>query len=125
LCITLRLPVEGHLLFGILLSATMLVVPMASPNVVSSFYDITEPEIRATTNALESFIENVGSALAPLIAGIIADRSSLGTSIFLVAAVAWPVCFVVFMVAAKYIPRDIVDLRARLTERARESLASG
>jgi MFS transporter, Spinster family, sphingosine-1-phosphate transporter len=117
--VTLRLPVGNHLLFGVSLCAAAVFIPFASPNVLSSFYDITEPEIRATTNAIQSFIENVGSALAPLIAGIIADRSSLGSSILLICTVAWGICFVVYMVVAKYIPKDIVDLRAGLTERAR------
>ena len=66
---TLHLPAGGHLAFGIMLGATALFIPLASPNVLSSFYDITEPD-RATTNAIQSFIENVGSALAPLLRGL-------------------------------------------------------
>jgi MFS transporter, Spinster family, sphingosine-1-phosphate transporter len=119
LWITLRVPIENHLLFGVFLCAAAVFIPFASPNVLSSFYDITEPEIRATTNAIQSFIENVGSALAPLLAGIIADRTSLGDSILLICTAAWGVCFVVYMIVAKFIPKDIADLRASFAERAR------
>jgi MFS transporter, Spinster family, sphingosine-1-phosphate transporter len=119
--ITLHLPVEGHLLFGIMLGATAVFIPLASPNVLSSFYDVTEPEIRATTNAIQSFIENVGSALAPLIAGVIADRSSLGNSILIICTVAWGICFVFYIFVAKFIPADIASLKAKLEARARES----
>jgi len=65
LWITMNIPMEAHLPFGIMLCATALFIPFASPNVLSSFYDVTEPEIRATTNAAQNFIETVGSALAP------------------------------------------------------------
>jgi MFS family permease len=122
--ITLHLPVGGHLAFGIMLGATALFIPLASPNVLSSFYDVTEPEIRATTNAIQSFIENVGSALAPLLAGFIADRSSLGDSILLICTVAWAICFAFFLFVGKFIPADIAALKARLGERARAELPS-
>ena len=117
--ITLHLPIGGHVAFGIMLGATAIFIPLASPNVLSSFYDVTEPEIRATTNAIQSFIENVGSALAPLLAGFIADRSSLGNSILLICSVAWGLCFVFFIFVGRFIPRDIAGLKAKLGDRAR------
>ncbi len=114
----MSLPAQGHLLFGIALGAAALFIPLASPNVLSSFYDVTEPEIRATTNAIQSFIENVGSALAPLIAGYLADRSSLGSSILLICTVAWAICLGFFLLVLRYIPADIAGLKARLAARA-------
>lgn len=119
--VTLHLPAQNHLLFGLSLGLTALFIPLASPNVLSSFYDVTEPEIRATTNAIQSFIENAGSALAPLIAGIIADRSSLGSSILVICTAAWSICFVLYVLVAQFIPKDIADLRAKLAERAAAS----
>jgi Arabinose efflux permease len=116
--ITMHLPVDNHLLFGASLCVTAFFIPIASPNVLSSFYDVTEPEIRATTNAIQSFIENAGSALAPLIAGIIADHSSLGNSILIICTIAWAICFVVYLIVAKYIPKDIEELQAKLAARA-------
>jgi MFS family permease len=122
--ITLHLPVEGHLAFGAMLGITAIFIPLASANVLSSFYDVTEPEIRATTNAIQSFVESAGSALAPLIAGIIADRSSLGNSILLICTVCWALCFVFFIFAAKFIPKDIAELKAKLSARAADAAGS-
>lgn len=118
LWITMRIPTSNMLAFGILLSATALFMPWASPNVLSSFYDVTEPEIRATTNAAQNFVEFGGSAAAPLMAGIIADRSSLGNAILVICTVAWVLCFAFFVFAGRFIPKDITDLRAKLKARA-------
>jgi MFS family permease len=117
--VTMKLPVGGsHLLFAISLGATALFMPIASPNVLSSFYDVTEPEIRATTNAVQSFIESAGSAAAPLLAGIIADKTSLGNSILWICTIAWGICFCFFIFAGKFIPKDIEDLQKELRDRA-------
>ena len=101
-----------------MLSATALFIPWASPNVLSSFYDVTEPEIRATTNAAQNFVEFGGSAMAPLLAGMIADRSSLGNAILIICTVSWVICFAFFIFAGRYIPKDIEDLRTLLKARA-------
>ncbi|MCX7026407.1 MAG: MFS transporter [Spirochaetes bacterium] len=118
LWITMGIPASNKLLFGVLLAATALFMPWASPNVLSSFYDVTEPEIRATTNAAQNFVEFGGSAAAPLIAGIIADHSSLGNAILWICTVSWVVCFGFFIFAGKFIPKDIADLKEKLRKRA-------
>ena len=116
---TMSVPLGGSkLLFGALLAATALFIPFAAPNVLSSFFDVTEPEIRATTNAVQNFIESIGSALAPLVAGIVADRFSIGSAILWICTITWALCFVAFAFAGKYIPKDIEDLRAKLSARA-------
>ena len=112
------IPVSNKLLFGVLLASTALFMPWASPNVLSSFYDVTEPEIRATTNAAQNFVEFGGSAAAPLLAGIIADRSSLGHAILLICTVSWAICFAFFIFAGRFIPKDIADLKEKLRARA-------
>jgi Major Facilitator Superfamily. len=118
LWITMNIPLAAHLPFGIMLCATALFIPFASPNVLSSFYDVTEPEIRSTTNAVQNFIEAAGSALAPLMAGIIADKSTLGNAILLICTVAWAACFAFFIFAGRFIPKDIADLKEKLAARA-------
>ena len=118
LWITMGIPVSNKLLFGVLLASTALFMPWASPNVLSSFYDVTEPEIRATTNAAQNFVEFGGSAAAPLLAGIIADRSSLGHAILLICTVSWAICFAFFIFAGRFIPKDIADLKEKLRARA-------
>jgi fucose permease len=118
LWITMNIPMGAQLPFGIMLCLTALFIPFASPNVLSSFYDVTEPEIRATTNAAQNFIEAAGSALAPLMAGIIADRSTLGNAILIICTGAWVACFAFFIFAVRFIPKDIADLKEKLKARA-------
>ncbi len=115
---TLNIPNQQQTFFLMMLSLTALFIPFASPNVLSTIYDITLPEVRSTVMAVESFIENLGAAAAPLVAGIIAVSSSLGNAILLICISTWLLCGV-FLIAATYlIPRDIETLRAQLRERA-------
>jgi MFS family permease len=121
LWITIKIPYANQLAFGIMLCATALFIPFASPNVLSSFYDVTEPEIRATTNAVQNFIESAGSAAAPLIAGIIADKAGLESSILIICLSTWALCFVFFIFVGRFIPKDIEALKAKLRDRAAEA----
>lgn len=118
LFVAVRVPYENKLTFGILLCVASLFIPFASPNVLSSFFDITEPEIRATTNAVQNFIQTIGSAAAPLLAGMLADKTSVEYSILVICLGAWAVCFVFFVIAARYIPKDIENLKAELLARS-------
>jgi MFS family permease len=111
-------PVESRTLFFILMSITALFMPLSSPNVISTVYDITLPEVRSTALAVEYFIENSGAALAPLLAGIIADSSDLRTAILVICISAWLLCFVFYLGALFFVPRDIKILRKQLQERA-------
>ena len=91
---------------------------MASANVVAIVYDITLPEIRSTANAIESFIESIGAALAPLMAGIIADNSSLQSAILLICISAWILCAIFFAITAILLPKDMDILRTQMRRRA-------
>ena len=117
---TLNVPVENHTLFFILLCVTALFIPFGSPNMVSSVYDITLPEVRSTALAVQYFIENAGAAAAPLLAGIIADRpgSSLHIAILGICVVAWILGSIFLGFAAYRIPEDIHTLRRQMAERA-------
>ena len=121
--ITLNVPIENQGLFLVLLSLTALFIPFASPNVVSTVYDITLPEVRSTALATQSFIEEGGAALAPLIAGLIAVNSSLRDAILIICVSAWVLCAVFFAAAAYLIPRDIETLRGQMRERAEHARA--
>lgn len=120
LTITLNIPAQNYLLFTALLALTALAIPLSAPNVVSSVYDITLPEVRSTALAIEYFIESAGAALAPLLAGLVAVRSSLGNAILLISVSAWLICAFFLALAAYLIPRDITALRQQLQERARQ-----
>jgi MFS transporter, Spinster family, sphingosine-1-phosphate transporter len=117
---TINIPLDQPVLFGLMLMLTALFIPFASPNVLSTVYDITLPEVRSTANAIESFIENVGAASAPLIAGLIADATSLKSSILIICITAWVLCFIIFFAAIYFVPKDINDLHAQLRDRAAE-----
>jgi MFS transporter, Spinster family, sphingosine-1-phosphate transporter len=115
---TMMVPVDQPALFGGMLMLTALFIPFASANVLSTIYDITVPEVRSTANAIESFIESAGAASAPLISGLIADATSLQSSILIICITAWVLCFFFFFGAIYFVPKDIRDLRAVLRDRA-------
>jgi MFS family permease len=123
LTITFSVPLHNRVLFTVLLSATALFIPFASPNVISTVYDITEPEVRSTALAVQYFIESAGAALAPLIAGMIATRFSLQTAIFGICVSAWLVCTVFLIIATRLVPRDIQALRSQMRQRAERAKA--
>lgn len=116
--ITMNIPANQPVQFGIMLMVTALFIPFASPNVLSTVYDITLPEVRSTANAIESFIENAGAASAPLIVGLIADATTLKSSILIICIAAWVVCFIFFFGAIYFVPRDVNALHQELRQRA-------
>jgi MFS family permease len=112
------LPNNEMFLYGFLLAFTCIFMPFASPNVVTTIYDMTLPEVRSTANALQNFFEQVGSSVAPLIAGIIADSSSLQNAILIICVSAWTACFIFICIAAYLVPKDLQELRNQLKQRA-------
>jgi MFS family permease len=118
LTLTMRVPLEQQGLFLGLLIVTALFIPFASANVLSTIYDITLPEIRSTAMAVESFIENAGATLAPLLAGLIAVGSSLGNAILIICISTWILCSIFLAVAAYLVPKDIETLRNQMRDRA-------
>jgi MFS family permease len=123
LTFTLSVPPADQGLFLGLLALTALFIPFAAPNVISTVYDITLPEVRSTALAIQYLIESAGAALAPLIAGAIADRSSLQDAILLICVSTWIMCAFFFIFAARAIPHDIATLRAEMRERAEHEKA--
>ena len=118
LSITMNVPNSQMILFAITLMITALFMPFAAPNIVSTIYDVTLPEVRSTANAIQNFIETIGSASAPLIAGIIADKFSVGTAILSICLTTWSLCFIFIMIAIFLIPKDINDMHQLLEQRA-------
>ena len=90
---------------------------------IATVYDVTLPEVRSTAMSIQSFIESIGAALSPLIAGFIADRSTLGSAILLICISTW-VLFGLFFAAVSFlVPADIRSLRAQMAERAQQEQA--
>jgi hypothetical protein len=115
---TLSVPLADRGGFLMLLLLTALFIPFASANVISTVYDITLPEVRSTALAIQYFIEDGGSALAPLLAGYIADQSSLQHAILLICVGAWIAGSCLLGLTAYLVPRDIATLRQQLRHRA-------
>jgi len=117
---TLNIPVANQGLFMVMLAVTALFIPFAGPNVVSIVYDITLPEVRSTAMSIQYFIESAGAALAPTIAGAIADAkgSSLRIAFLVICISTWLLCAIFFAAVAKLVPGDIATLHQQLEERA-------
>ncbi|MCP4164610.1 MAG: MFS transporter [Chloroflexi bacterium] len=118
LFLTLTVPVENQGLFMALLMITALFIPFASPNVISTVYDITLPEVRSTALSIQYFIESIGAATAPALAGLIAIQSSLQDAILIICVSAWLIGSVFLAATAYLVPTDINTLHRQLSERA-------
>jgi MFS family permease len=119
LFLALQTPIESRNTFFVFMVLTAVFMPLSSPNVIATVYDVTMPEVRSTAQAVEYFIENFGAAFAPLIAGIIADANNLKTAILFMCIISWILCFIFYLGALFVINKDILSLRKQLAERAK------
>ncbi|MBW7918756.1 MAG: MFS transporter [Anaerolineales bacterium] len=120
LFLAMNTPVDQRTTFFILMCLTALFMPFSSPNVTSTVFDISLPEIRSSAQAVEYFIENSGAALAPTLAGAIAfSTGSKQFAITVVCVTAWVLCFFLYLGALFFVERDIKSLHAQLAERAK------
>lgn len=120
LVLALSVPAANRSLFLIPLAFTGLTMSIASPNVVATVADVTEPEVRSTAQALESFIENIGAVVGPWLAGVIAVKYSLHVAILTICLSTWLVCAILFAVTAVLVPKDVARLREAMRARAEE-----
>jgi len=116
----LETPIEARGAFFVLMVLTAIFMPLSSANVISTVFDISLPEVRSTAQAVEYFIESSGAALAPLMAGIIADATNLHTAILTICITAWLLCFIFYLGALFFIDGDIKSLRTQMTARAEQ-----
>lgn len=123
LFITLNIPHQNQGAFLVMLALTAVFIPIAAPNVVSIVYDVTLPEVRSTALSVQYFIESSGAALAPGIAGLIADQSTLRTAFLLICISTWLLCGLFFALVAYFVPKDVDTLRGQMRQRAEEQLA--
>jgi len=120
----LNVPNQNVLLFTVFLGLTAFFMPFASPNVVSTVYDVTLPEVRSTAVSVQYFIESLGAAAAPSIVTLIASRSSFKDAFLLICISTWVLCAIFFFVTSLYINRDITILRGQLADRASQERAT-
>lgn len=119
LFLALDTPIEARGVFFIFMALTAIFMPLSSPNVISTVYDVIVPEVRSTAQSVEYFIENSGAAFAPILAGVIADAFNMGTAIMWVSITAWVLCFFFYLGALFFIDGDIQSLRIQMAERAK------
>ncbi len=117
LWITLAIPKGATPAFAVMTALTAFVIPMAGPNVQATLMEITPPEIRSTSSALQSFMEGSGASLAPFLAGVIAVRSSLQFAIGAVSVVAWLICGVLFGLALLTVSKDKAAVQTAIRTR--------
>jgi MFS family permease len=117
--LALNTPVENRTTFFVLMCFTAIFIPLSSVNVLSTVYDITLPEVRSSAQAVESFVENIGAALAPWIAGVVAFKYSMQFSILWICIIAWSLCFLLYLGALFTIDKDINSLRTTMADRAK------
>jgi len=118
LYLAIQTPVEDTTRFFVFMVLTAIFMPLSAPNVTSTVYDITVPEVRSTAQAVEYFIESSGAALAPLLAGRIADVHNLTSAILWICVIAWLLCFVFYLGALFTITGDNKSLRDEMARRA-------
>jgi MFS family permease len=122
LVLALSVPADNKVLFLLLLAPMGLTMSVAAPNVVATVQDVTEPEVRGTAQAIMSFADNIGSALAPLLAGLIAVSYSLHMAILVICTITWLLCAILFGVTAILVPHDVERLRETMQARAQEEV---
>ncbi len=126
LFLALKTPIEERTTFFIFMSLTALFMPFSSPNVIATIFDITTPEVRSTTQAVEYFVENIGAAFAPMLAGALSvyfgslkgAESNLQAAILVVCISAWVLCFFLYLGALFFVDGDVKTLRAQMAARA-------
>ena len=117
--VTMNIPVNTPSLFLIMLLLTAIFMPFPSSNITATVYDISLPEVRSTANALESLLESIGAAFAPIIMGFLSDYTgSLKNAFLIFCSSAWVLGIIFLSYVIKIIPQDIQLLRATMAERA-------
>ena len=117
LAITLNQPQENIMAFRILLAITSFFIPLASPNIATSVYDVVLPEMRSSATSIQYFIGNIGSAFAPLLAGAISQTYSLQTAILVISLVAWILTAAILSLSLIDFRKDMDSMRQKLRTR--------
>ncbi len=118
LAVTLSVPLENVNAFRILLSLTCFFIPLASPNIATSVYDVVLPEARSTATSIQYFLGNIGSAFAPLLAGAISEISSLHTALLTISLSAWLITALILGIGIFHFPKDMDNMHSVLEDRA-------
>jgi MFS family permease len=120
LYLAMTTPLDRPNQFFVLMCLTAIFMPLSSPNVIATVYDVTVPEVRSTAQAIEYFVENSGAVAAPAVTGALIVSSGDRTfAILSICILAWLLCFFFYLGALFTIEKDTNALRAQMAERAR------
>lgn len=122
LTLALSQPVENVAAFRILLIITAFFIPLASPNIATSVYDVVLPEMRSSATSIQYFLGNIGSAFAPLLAGAISQTYSLQAALLVISLSAWTLTAAVLALSLKNFKSDWEKMRQILRDRSQSSL---
>lgn len=117
LALAITQPLERIATFQILLAITSFFIPLASPNIATSVYDVVLPEMRSTATSIQYFLGNIGSAFAPLLAGAISQVYSLKVAILVISLSAWMITAVILSFSLRNFRSDWEKMRKNLRER--------
>ena len=81
---------------------------------------VTPPELRSTAFAFVTFIESGFAAIIALVAGNLADETSLTEALIWTVPFPWILCAIIFTFFYWTYPRDSMKLRSQMAERADE-----
>ncbi len=123
LYLAMNTPIDQRTTFFVWMALTAIFMPLSSPNVIATVYDITVPEVRSTAQAVEYFVENIGAAVAPIVAGYFSVTYGKGNAILWLCVTAWLLCFVFYMGALLTVGTDIHTLRSQMAARAAKQRA--
>jgi predicted MFS family arabinose efflux permease len=118
LILALLMPKENIFGFTVLAAIGSFFTAFIAPNVGATIADVSLPEVRSTSLAIQSLVETTSTAISPLIAGILATRSNLSTAFILIisgAALCWIPCY---LIALFNVSKDIDSTRAELLARS-------
>ena len=119
LYLAITTPTDNRTQFFLWMCLTAVFMPLSSPNVIATVYDVTVPEVRSTAQAVEYFVENTGAAFAPAVTGIVAESMGLSNAILVMCITAWIICFFLYLGALFTIEHDTHQLRSQMAQRAK------
>jgi MFS family permease len=116
--IALSIPAGQTSAFMAVMSVTAVFINFAHPVVIPSIHDITAPEVRSTAHAMLGIAEQSGSALAPLLVGIVAVHSTLRVGLLTICGIGFGASSLILLAASLVIRRDVESFRALMQQRA-------
>lgn len=118
LVVALNVPAGQTVLFIAIMALAALFINFAHPVVIPSIHDITAPEVRSTAHAMLGFAEQSGSAIAPLLVGIVATLSTLRVGLLVICGLGFGLSSLILLATSRVITTDVQRFRALMRQRA-------